>query len=73
MDTRSLKRQKLIALFFLGFILLNGPILSLFKNGTVAGIPSLYFYMFSVWFGIILIKAFIIEKSSASSREWPKE
>ena len=50
------KNKRLISLFFLGFLLLNYPILSLFSVKTsVMGIPLLCLYLFSVWFALILL------------------
>jgi hypothetical protein len=67
MDIRSLKRQKLLALFFLGFVLLNGPLLTLFNRHTVAGIPLLFIYIFGVWLLLIIAMAIIIESYKETS------
>ena len=50
------KNKRLISLFFLGFLMLNYPILSLFNVRTfVLGIPLLCLYIFSVWSALILL------------------
>jgi len=50
------KNKRLISLFFLGFLMLNYPILSLFNVRTfVLGIPLLCLYIFSVWFALVLL------------------
>jgi hypothetical protein len=67
MDRRSLKRQKLLALFFLGFVLLNGPVLTLFNDHAIAGIPLLFVYIFGVWFLLIIAMALITESYKDTS------
>ncbi len=55
--------QRLIAIFALGTILLNYPILSLFTGPTdVGGIPLLYAYVFVAWTLLIAITAFVVER-----------
>ncbi|MBT8372967.1 MAG: hypothetical protein HKO68_07015 [Desulfobacterales bacterium] len=42
--------KRLVALFLLGCVLLNYPILSLFNPEiTVFGLPLLYIYIFGIW------------------------
>ena len=49
-------RERMLALFALGVLLFNPPILSLFStDGFVAGIPVLYLYLFAVWAAFILM------------------
>ncbi|MEQ1670612.1 MAG: hypothetical protein ABL893_07130 [Hyphomicrobium sp.] len=49
---RNTERQ--IALFLLGGVMLVPPVLVLFNHpDRVAGIPSLYLYIFLVWTGLI--------------------
>jgi hypothetical protein len=56
------KRQRLVALFFLGCLLLNYPILSLFNvAGRVFGVPLLYAYLFTAWGLLILLMALVVE------------
>lgn len=49
-----LKRGRLIALFLLGMILFNYPILSLFNRDILLfGIPVLYLFLFFLWLAFI--------------------
>ncbi|HET9596093.1 MAG TPA: hypothetical protein VFP65_10955 [Anaeromyxobacteraceae bacterium] len=53
--------QRLTALFVLGCVLLNYPVLSLFSRPVeVAGIPLLYAYLFGVWLVLIGGMALVI-------------
>lgn len=64
MDKRHLKGQRLIALFLLGSLLFNYPLLSLFsQDNTLGGIPILYIYIFSAWAVLIGLMAFVIERN----------
>ena len=61
----SIKGQRLVALFLLGFLLLNYPLLDLFAGGsTVLGIPVLYAFIFTVWAVLIAMMALVVEKRS---------
>jgi hypothetical protein len=52
-----------VALFLLGFLLLNYPLLNLFAGPTrVLGIPVLYAYVFAVWALLIGLMALVVEK-----------
>jgi hypothetical protein len=58
----SVKGQRLIALFLLGCLLFNYPLLNLFSyRGEVFGIPMLYVYVFSVWALLIGLMAIVVE------------
>jgi hypothetical protein len=62
MDNREIKGQRLIALFFLGCLLFNYPVLSLFNvAANVFGIPVLYVYLFATWALLILSMALVAE------------
>ena len=59
----SIKGQRLAALFLLGFLLFNYPLLNLFAGpGQVLGIPVLYVYAFTVWALLIGLMAWVVEK-----------
>lgn len=61
----SLKGQRLVALFLLGALLLNYPLISLFAGSLeVAGIPLLYAYVFVVWALLIALMALVVERRS---------
>lgn len=56
------KGQKLTALFFVGCLLFNYPVLHIFsRNGFVWGIPILYVYVFASWAALIGLIAVVIE------------
>ncbi|MFQ5612383.1 MAG: hypothetical protein ACE5H9_09645 [Anaerolineae bacterium] len=56
------KGQQLAALFFVGSLLFNYPLLSLFSTeGLVGGIPILYVYIFTIWAALIGFMAVTIE------------
>ena len=60
----GLKGQRLAALFLLGCLLLNYPLVSLFA-GTVQvfGVPLLYIYVFGAWVLLIAFMALVVERS----------
>jgi len=63
MKPRSEKWEQLLALFVVGFIILNFPVLVLFDtHRVILGIPALHFYLFSIWGLVIIISAWIIEQ-----------
>jgi hypothetical protein len=65
MDRRNNKNQRLIALFILGCLLFNFPLLSIFNEPrTVLGIPLLYVYVFVAWLALIGLTIIVIERSS---------
>ena len=50
MKQSNVKNQRLAALFLLGVLLFNYPLLALFNRATlVAGVPLLYVYIFGAW------------------------
>lgn len=58
----AIKNQRLVALFLLGCLLFNYPLLSLFNNPTeIFGIPLLYAYVFAVWGLLIALMALVTE------------
>ena len=62
MDDRDVKGQRLIALFVLGCLLFNYPVLSLFNvAGAVFGVPVLYAYLFVAWALLIVLMALAAE------------
>lgn len=63
MSKPNVKGQRLAALFLLGNILFNYPLLALFNQpATIAGIPLLYLYVFGAWGLLIALLAFTVEK-----------
>ena len=62
MQPAEAKGQRLIALFILGSLLFNYPILSLFNvPAEVFGVPVLYAYIFAAWTLLIALMAFAAE------------
>ena len=58
-----LTTQRLVAVFLLGCLLFNYPLLALFnKAAAVFGMPVLYAYIFLAWLGLILLVAAIVER-----------
>ena len=55
--------QRLAAIFMMGAILLNYPILSLFtRSADLGGIPLLYAYVFVTWTLVIGLMALVVER-----------
>ena len=62
MRRSDLTGPRLVAVFLLGGVLLNYPILAIFTRAErVAGIPLLYGYVFGAWVLLIGLMAWIIE------------
>ena len=60
----SRKGPRLIGLFLLGCLLFNFPLLALFNvRATVFGVPLLYAYLFAAWAALIVLVAFIMERT----------
>jgi len=58
-----LKSQRLAALFLLGALLFNYPLLALFNTtAMVLGIPVLYAYIFGAWALLIGLLALVVER-----------
>ena len=61
----SIKGQRLVALFLLGALLFNYPLLNLFASHVmVLGIPVLYAYVFAAWALLIGLMAVVVEKQN---------
>jgi len=59
----GIKGQRLVALFLLGFLLFNYPVLNLFAGSNeVWGVPALYVFVFAVWALLIGLMALVVEK-----------
>lgn len=58
----AITNQRLVALFLLGCLLFNYPLLSLFNNpAEIFGIPLLYAYLFVAWGLLIALMALVAE------------
>ena len=63
MRGNSVKGQRLVALFLLGSLLLNYPLLDLFASPRhIAGIPLLFVYLFAVWALLIGLMTLVVER-----------
>ena len=60
----TMKGPRLVAVFLLGVLLFNYPLLALFnRDVSVFGIPLLYAYIFLAWALLIGLLALVIEAS----------
>ena len=63
MNKNQQRGQRLVALFFLGYLLFNYPLLYLFsRENTLWGVPILYIYIFTAWAALIGLMALVIER-----------
>lgn len=63
MNHRNLTGQRLLALFAVGCLALNYPLLALFTTDRLLwGIPILYVYIFACWIVLIALLALVIER-----------
>ena len=54
---------RLLALFLLGCLLFNYPLVALFNvSATLLGIPVLYAYLFTAWALLIVLAAVLMER-----------
>jgi hypothetical protein len=54
------KAERFVALCMLGMLLFNYPVLALFNvQGTLAGVPVLYAYLFIAWAALIALMALV--------------
>jgi len=58
-----LTTQRLAAVFLLGCLLFNYPLLALFNRAaTLLGVPVLVAYIFVAWLGVFALAAVVIER-----------
>jgi hypothetical protein len=63
MSRMTLTGQRLVALFLLGCLLLNFPLLYLFERDLViANVPLLFVYVFVAWAALIVLLALVVER-----------
>jgi len=66
MNRQRLTGSRLAAIFLLGCVLLNYPLLFLIDDQVdVFGVPLLYAYVFAAWAGLIALMALVIERGEA--------
>jgi hypothetical protein len=57
------KAERFVALCMLGMLLFNYPVLALFNvQGTLAGVPVLYAYLFIAWAALIALMALVANR-----------
>ena len=62
MINRKSKTGRLVALFLLGNVLFNYPILTIFNLKLIFfGIPLLYLYIFTVWSALIIAIIYVTQ------------
>jgi hypothetical protein len=55
--------KRLIAVFLLGLVLLNFPLLTVVEAGErLLGLPPLFLYLFGAWAWLILLLALLVER-----------
>ncbi|HEU4851743.1 MAG TPA: hypothetical protein VFT37_06280 [Telluria sp.] len=65
----GLTGQRLVATFFLGWLLFTYPLLALFDGAAMPlGIPSMYVYLFGAWALVIGLMA-SLARGAAQGRE----
>ncbi|MDP3976519.1 MAG: hypothetical protein Q8P85_00725 [Pseudomonas sp.] len=65
MANRTLRAQRLVAVFILGCLLFSYPLLALFDGGgEVFGIPLLFAYLFGAWALLIVAMILVVECSN---------
>lgn len=58
----ALMKQRLVAVFLCGVLLLYSPVISLFDQALLwFGVPVLYLYLFIVWGLLVAVMAWITE------------
>lgn len=63
MRKSTLTGQRLVAVFLLGCLLLNFPLLYLFSaSAPVLGVPLLFVYVFAAWAVLIMLLALAVER-----------
>ena len=61
----GLNRQRLLALFVAGGLLLNFPLLALWdRDATLFGLPLFPAALFMLWVGLIAVLAWLMERSA---------
>lgn len=62
---KGLAGQRLVAVFLIGLLLFNFPLLSLFDRAeSLFGLPLLHVYVFAAWAGLIAVVAWIAERGA---------
>lgn len=64
MQRRHLFGQRLTAVFLLGCVLFNYPLLAVFQQAGLWGdIPAVFAWLMAAWSGLIVLMALIVERA----------
>jgi hypothetical protein len=64
MPRRHLVSHRLVAVFLLGCLLFNYPLLAVLDRfGSIGGLPSSFVWLMAAWFFLIVLMAVIVERS----------
>lgn len=66
--------ERMAALFLLGLLLFNPPLLKIFDAGAdarILGIPLLYFYLFLAWGALIALLALVVKRQRGDGMDPP--
>ena len=65
-----MRNERLVALFLLGLLLFNYPLLAMFNSPTlVAGLPKLYLYLFAAWAALIVGAGLVLRLTEAENAD----
>ena len=74
MQRTMLTIQRLAAVFLLGVVLFNYPVLALFdRAASFLGMPLVFVYLFLAWAVLIGLLAWVVERSERSERSEHRE
>lgn len=69
MNSSGALEEKVLALFAVGVLLFNPPLLSLFSvNASLFGFPALYIYLFTSWGTAIGLVAYMVNRRKGGAR-----
>ena len=69
MNSPGALEEKVLALFAVGVLLFNPPLLSLFSvNASLFGFPALYIYLFASWGAAIGLVAYMVNRRDGGAR-----
>lgn len=54
--------QRLVALFLLGCLLFNYPLLAVFGSGRWFGMPTIFVWLMGAWLALVLLMAVVVER-----------
>jgi hypothetical protein len=67
MKRTNVRNERLVALFLLGLLLFNYPLVAMFNvAATFLGLPLLYLYLFAAWGTLILVGALVMKRTEGA-------